>query len=131
MNKWDEQTDRVVEEALHSLPLAETPPHFAASVMRQVRAASLPVFRLIWIDLVLFAFVAVMLLVVILIGGSLPPYFDLYIRQEIAYWTQRVWLDPRLAWLALSAAGLILAGTAAGGWAAVRLLEGNERSQLQ
>lgn len=131
MNQWDEHTDRVIDEALFSLPLAETPPRFTASVMQQVRAASLPVFRLTWIDLVLFAFVAVMILAVILIGGSLPPYFDLYLRQEIAYWTQRAWLDPRLAWLALSAAGLILAGAAAGGWAAVRLLEGTGRSRLQ
>jgi hypothetical protein len=53
------------------------------------------------------------------------------LRQEIFYWMQRVWLDPWLAWLALSAMGLVLAGIAAGGWAAVRLLEGGSQNFLQ
>jgi len=113
MNQWAEDewdAFRIVDDSLRAIELEEVPPNFTVSVMERVGVLSpLPYFRLKWIDLFLGGFAAAMLGIVILVGLTLPPYFDLTIRQEMAYWFHRVLLDPApwILWFAAALMGVM------------------------
>lgn len=111
-----EVEDPRLAEGLRSLPLAETPPRFTVEVMQKISRASRPRFRLTWLDFSLTAFFALMGLLVVVVSRSLPPYFDVYLRQEALYWLQRLQLDPALGRALLAGALMALGGvlTAAG-----------------
>ncbi len=67
-----------VDEALRSFPLQPAPLGLAPAVMAALRsperaAVARPVFRLSWIDFALSGFAALMLALVLLVGGWLTP----------------------------------------------------------
>ena len=54
-------TDELIEEALHSYPLADVPPNFSIRIMRQVRKSQpAPKFRLTWMDYALGLFLCLL-----------------------------------------------------------------------
>jgi len=101
-----------VDRALSEMELVEAPIRLSAAVMERLRASiPLPHFRLKWIDYFLGAFAAVMLAAGFLVTQTLPPFFELTIRQEINYWLIRFMLQP-LPPLLLLAALVVGAGCA-------------------
>jgi hypothetical protein len=104
--------DAMVEDALVSMSVVAPPADLARKVMSQVqKTPQLPAFRLTWLDLTLSAFVAVMLLLIVILGSALPPELALYLRQELLYWSMRLQLDPLTPILIIGAAALLVGGT--------------------
>lgn len=101
------EADRQVEDALHSLPLAEPPAALFASVMTKIQEQDpfvRPVFRLSWVDFALSAFFAGMIGLAMLLTGWIPrqvwyPQLSMTLRLQLR-WFQAFHLDGVL-WAAL------------------------------
>jgi hypothetical protein len=110
--KTRQALEAAVEDALFTMEVLTPPAGLARNVMTQVRSTpQMPRFRLTWLDVCLSAFVAVMLLLVVLLGSALPPELMLYLRQEFLYWSMRVRLDPLTPLLVLGASALLVGGS--------------------
>jgi len=109
--KSTQELNAVVEDALITMRVAPPPADLARNVMSRVqKTPQMPAFRLTWLDLTLSAFVAVMLLLIVILGSALPPELGLYLRQELLYWSMRVQLDPLTPLLVLGTALLLVGG---------------------
>jgi hypothetical protein len=110
--KTRQALEAAVEDALFTMEVLTPPADLARNVMTQVRSTpQMPRFRLTWLDVCLSAFVAVMLLLIVLLGSALPPELMLYLRQEFLYWSMRVRLDPLTPLLVLGASALLVGGS--------------------
>ncbi|MEJ2707922.1 MAG: hypothetical protein P8074_09960 [Anaerolineales bacterium] len=110
--KSTQMLEAAVEDALVTMEVLTPPADLARNVMTQVRSTpQMPGFRLTWLDGSLSAFVALMLLLIVLLGSALPPELVLYLRQELLYWSMRIQLDPLTPLLVLGASALLVAGS--------------------
>ena len=110
--KTTQALEAAVDDALVTMAVLTPPADLARNVMTQVRSTpQMPRFRLTWLDVSLSAFVAVMLLLIVLLGSALPPELVLYLRQELLYWNMRVQLDPLTPLLVLGASALMVGGS--------------------
>lgn len=114
--KAEPEAEWLVEGALRNLPVQAPPPELFQSVMRQVRLdaqksapVELPVFRIRWVDFVVSLFFAVMLGLVMMVGGWLPPVVRMTLDWQWR-WFQVLYLDWFLAaGVGLGAAACLLA----------------------
>jgi len=115
-----DRLDAAIVEAVRTYPLDEAPAALRAGVMSRLKAgriqagrlgASMPRFRLTWVDFALSLFFAAMLGAVMLVGVMLPPPLAAYLRLQMRYWFQMLTLQPVLP-LVLAAVSLASAGAA-------------------
>ena len=65
--------DELIEDALHSYPLAEVPPNFTVQIMRQIQKTQpAPKFRLTWMDYALGLFLCLLPMTGIMAWAFLP-----------------------------------------------------------
>lgn len=127
--------EKVVEEALRSFPMAVPPNSLSASIMQQVRAnaaqspLSAPAYRPVRLDYLFGGFFTGLILLMIVIGGALPPELDLYLRMELTSWRQYLELQAMLIRigsipqaLIRSLAAVAVASGAVAAWLALLLL---------
>jgi hypothetical protein len=101
------QTDKLIEEALRTYPLANVPPNFSKRVMSQVRTTPATLrFRLTWVDYALGFFLTLLMVAGFAIWSFLPPQFllSLQLQWQLLQWTS---VQPVVA-VSLGAAGLFL-----------------------
>jgi hypothetical protein len=101
------QTDKLIEEALRSYPLADVPLNFSRRVMSQVRATPHSVrFRLTWMDYALGFFLTLLMAVGFTIWSFLPHQvlLSLQLQWQLFQWTS---VQPIVA-ASLAVAGLLL-----------------------
>lgn len=110
--KTTQALESAVDDALVTMEVLTPPADLERNVMTQVRSTpQMSRFRLTWLDVSLSAFVAVMLLLIVLLGSALPLELVLYLRQELLYWNMRVQLEPLTPLLVLGASALMVGGS--------------------
>jgi hypothetical protein len=105
-------TDALIEDALCTYPLADTPPHFSAGVMRRIGSrtpASPPAlrFRLTWMDYALGFFLTLLPAVGFFIWACLPRLALL--RLEFQWQVLQASSFLPVLTISLAAAGVLLA----------------------
>jgi hypothetical protein len=101
------QTDKLIEDALRTYPLADVPPNFSKRVMSQVR--TMPAssrFRLTWVDYALSFFLTLFVAAGFAIWSFLPRdvLLGLQLQWQLLQWTS---VQPVVA-VSLGLAGLFL-----------------------
>ncbi len=99
---WKESLDfreeLLLTDALRTAELVDPPASLAAGVLSRLEIdpapALYPSFHLAWIDIALTFFFAGMIGVVFLVSLALPASLSGYLRLEIIYRWQLLWLDP-------------------------------------
>lgn len=120
---FEEPEFTLIDEALQTLDLAETPPGLANRVMARVaQSAAQPRFRLTWMDLALTGFTMAMVGLVFLVTNTLPPQLGLYLHFDLLQWTQGICFDPWLPILSLGGAALAVGGLLLGGFIIWRVI---------
>ena len=105
----ERQESALLDDALRTYPLADTPPDFASRVMRRVRAESpAPRFRVTWRDYLISLLIPGTGLGLLLAWSSLPPQTAAYIQTRVVLLWQFA-QRSRLDW-AVFLVGLMLLG---------------------
>ena len=104
--------DEMIEDALHTYPLAPLPIDLTSAVMSRIRATSAPRFRLTWVDAALSLALTLSLLAAWIGLQSLPAPVLIQIRiQGILLWQRFLvnaeWLLPSVSILLGGALGLL------------------------
>lgn len=113
----DREAFALVDDALRTEPLSPPPPTLAPAVLALIRAlrpAPLPRFRLAWIDYAVSLFATGMVALAFLLWQSITPQMMMQAKLQILLWQQLP--GATLLWASLLS-GLIL--TAAAGLVAV------------
>ena len=79
----------LVEDAMRTYPLADTPPGFAGAVMTRVRAAApAPRFRVTWLEALISLCVPGAGMLALVIWASLPPQTLAYLQTRLVLFWQ-------------------------------------------
>jgi len=109
----DQETLRVVDDALRTYPLAPAPPTLVPQVRARLHMlAPAPRFRLYWLDYALSLFAAGMVALVSWVWQAITPLMAQELRIEVLLWTQRagpIGLAAVLSGLTLAVGALGLA----------------------
>jgi len=109
----DQETLRVVDDALRTYPLAPEPPTLVPQVRARLHSLSpAPRFRLYWLDYALSLFAAGMVALVSWMWQAMTPLMAQELRIEVLLWTQRagpIGLAAVLSGLTLAVGALGLA----------------------
>ncbi len=107
LSERDRREFTLVEAAMRTYPLADTPPDFAGAVMSRVRAAApAPRFRVSWLEVLVSLFVPGSGLLALVAWASLPAQTAAYLQDRLAVlwqFLQRTGLDWALLACGLSA----------------------------
>lgn len=75
MKKMGQDTDWIVEDSLHTFPMASPPDNFSRSVMERIRTLEpVPPFRLSWLDGVISLGISLSAVIIWWWWSSLPAY---------------------------------------------------------
>ncbi len=115
LSERDRREFTLVEAAMRTYPLADTPPDFAGAVMSRVRAAA-PAqrFRVSWLEVLVSLFVPGSGLLALVAWASLPAQTAAYLQDRLAVlwqFLQRTGLDWALLACGLSAVVFFFAMT--------------------
>ncbi len=109
LTERDRQEFALVEDAMRSYPLADTPPDFAGAVMSRVRASVLaPRFRVTWREALISLFIPCAGIFGLIFWASLPPQGLAYIQTRLLllwHFLQRSGLD----WVVFASGAAIVA----------------------
>ena len=93
-----EKQETVIEDALHTHPVADLPRDMTANVMRRIRTVPAPrPFRFTWTDLILGGVLAICISAIGFSLQNLPPLIVAQIRKESILLYQQVIINAR--WL--------------------------------
>jgi hypothetical protein len=89
--------DNVIEDALHTYPMASMPRDITADVMRRIQTVPAPrPFRLTWGDLALSVILSICFAAIWFSLDHLPPIVAAQIRKETILFYQRLLVHARL-----------------------------------